>query len=80
MDLDLHSIVTFLLGVVVTLLGWGLRELWEAVKALRADVHALEVDMKEDYVRYDRMQDVVAPIMKALDEIRAKLDHKADKL
>lgn len=79
MSLDIHDIATFLLGIVVSVLGWGLRELWSAVKDLRADMHELEVGLRDDYVRYDRMQDAMAPIMKALDEIRDRLDHKADK-
>lgn len=79
MTIDLHSILTFLLGIVVSMLAWGFNELWKAMARLRTDLTSLEVKMSTDYVRYDRMQDVVEPIMAALNDIRSRLDHKADK-
>lgn len=67
------------LSVACTVLGWLARELWSAVQSLRRDLTALEVKLGNDYVRYDRLQDALRPIMDALDEIRSTLAHKADK-
>lgn len=79
MTIDLHTILTAVIGVACSVLGWLARELWSAVQKLRTDLSALEVRISTDYVRYDRMKDAMAPIMEALDDIRNRLDKKADK-
>lgn len=60
-------------------LGWLARELWSAVQQLRKDLQALEVRITSDYVRYDRMQDAMRPVMDKLQRIEDQLTHKADK-
>ncbi len=79
MTLDLHSIVTGLLGIVCGILGWLGREVWGAVQKLRADLSTLEVKLGTDYVRYDRMQDLLKPVMQKLDRIEDALARKADR-
>ena len=60
-------------------LGWLARELWAAVQQLRKDLQALEVHMSANYVRYDRLQDAMRPIMDKLQRIEDQLTHKVDK-
>lgn len=64
-------------------LGWLARELWGAVKALRADLDALKVHIAENYVRQDRMErameKAIAPVLANLDRIERTLTGKADK-
>ena len=79
MELNLQQIVTGLLVVFSSVLGWFARELWQAVQALRKDLSALETKIGTDYVRYDRLQDALKPIMETLQHINSKLDHKVDK-
>lgn len=79
MNIDLQTLFTALLAVTCALLGWLWRELWQAVQALRRDLSALEVRIGTDYVRYDRLQDALAPVMQALHDIRDRLDSKQDK-
>lgn len=67
------------LGIACTALGWLARELLAAVQALRVDLTKLEVKLSSDFVRYDRLQDALRPLMDALDEIRKTLSHKVDK-
>lgn len=67
------------LGIICGILGWLARELYAAVQALRHDLSSLELQISRDYVRYDRMQDMVAPIMDMLKEIKEAMNHKADK-
>jgi len=77
--IDVHTILTMLLGGVCGILGWFGRELWAAVQKLRSDLSALEVKIGSDYVRYDRLQDVMKPVMQKLDHIEDALTHKVDK-
>ena len=80
MNVDLQTILTGLMGLVCAVLGWLGRELWQAVQSLRHDLSALEIKISQDYVRYDRLKDAMAPIMEALSDIRDRLDGKQDKL
>lgn len=59
--------------------GWFSRQLWAATQRLKEDLAKLSVKLATDYVRYDRMQDVLKPISEALKEIKESLQHKADK-
>ena len=62
-----------------TVLGWFARELYTATQSLRRDLSALEVRISSDYIRYDRLQDALKPLMEKLQRIEDTLGHKADK-
>lgn len=79
MTLDLTTLALSALGVVCAVLGWFARELWQAVKELRKDLSVLQVRVSDEFVRYDRMQDVMQPIMLKLDRIEDALQRKVDK-
>lgn len=71
--------ILWALGVACSILGWFARQLFEAARKLRSDLSVLEVQMNRDYVRYDRMQDAIKPVMDALHEIKETLKTKVDK-
>lgn len=79
MNETLITVVLFAVSVACGVLGWFARQLWEAVQELRKDLSALKERIGDDYVRYDRLQDLLKPIMSALEDIRATLSAKADK-
>lgn len=68
-------------GVVAVsgVLGWALRELWAAVKALREDISKLERDLPSHYVQKDDYRQDIARVHDLLDKIYDKLDGKADR-
>lgn len=77
--MEMQQLALWALGVVSALLGWFARELYAATQQLRKDLSALEVQITSDYVRYDRLQDAMKPIMDSLSEIKHTLAGKADK-
>lgn len=77
--MSLEQIFLAGLGLGGAVLGWLARELWAAVQQLRKDLQTLELRVSTDYVRYDRMQDVLRPIMEKLQRIEDTLTHKVDK-
>lgn len=77
--MEMQQLALWALGVVSALLGWFARELYAATQQLRKDLSALEVQITSDYVRYDRLQDAMKPIMDSLAEIKHTLAGKADK-
>lgn len=77
--MEIQQLALWALSVVTALLGWFARELYSAIQQLRKDLSALEVQITSDYVRYDRLQDAMKPIMDSLAEIKHTLAGKADK-
>lgn len=77
--MEITQLVMWGLGATCGILGWFARELYAATQALRKDLSVLEVQIKSDYVRYDRLQDALKPIMDSLIDIKHTLDRKADK-
>lgn len=77
--MSLEQVIMSLLGIACTVLGWFARELYGATQSLRKDLSALEVRISSDFIRYDRLQDALKPIMDSLQEIKHTLAGKADK-
>ena len=67
------------LGVGFSVLGWFARELWNAVQQLKSDLGKLEVKIGTDYVRYDRLQDALKPLIDKLSRIEDAVAHKQDR-
>lgn len=77
--MEISQIGLLILTGCVGVLGWFARVLYEATQSLRRDLSSLEVKISAEYVRYDRLQDALKPIMDSLREIKESLAHKADK-
>lgn len=77
--MEVSQVALWALGAVCAVLGWFARELYSATQSLRKDLAALEVSLNRDYIRYDRLQDAMKPIMDSLAEIKQTLAGKADK-
>ena len=77
--MNLEQVFLVLLGLTCGILGWFARELYNATQSLRKDLGALEVKISAEYIRYDRLQDAMKPIMDSLHEIKIALQSKVDK-
>ena len=81
--MDPQSIVNVAAGVILTVMGWFARQLWDAVKELREDLHRLETNLPSTYLRRDEFRDGIKEIKDILNEIFRKIDdirdRKADK-
>jgi hypothetical protein len=81
--MDFQAIALWFIGGVMTLLasifGWFSRQLWGAVQELKVDLNTLKVEIGTNYIRYDRLKDMLDPIMDSLTEIKATIKEKADK-
>lgn len=77
--MDTQPLINAALGVILAGIGWFAREIWEAVKELREDLHRIEVDLPSTYVkRVDYAQDLIE-IKALLQKIFDRLDQKVDK-
>lgn len=76
---DAQTMINLALGCVLAAIGWFARQVWDAVKRLQADVHAIEVDLPKSYVSKNDFNDTMKHIETMFQRIYDKLDGKADK-
>ncbi len=74
-----QTIFNFILGGVSTVLGWFLREMWSAVKELKADLAKLREELPHEYVTKDDYRQDVRDLKEMLQKLFDRLEHKADK-
>jgi hypothetical protein len=77
--MNIEQVALLGLGCAMTVIGWFARELWYAVQRLKEEIAKLEVKISSEFVRYDRMQDSLKPVLEKLDRIENTLHNKADK-
>lgn len=78
-SVSVTEIILAVVSIATGVLGWFARQMWDAVQKLRIDLTELEIRIGSDYVRYDRLQDALRPMMEALRDIQETLKTKADK-
>jgi len=78
--MEMQNFINLLGGAALSVLGWFARQLWDAVKELRADLHTLEVNLPENYVKRSDLDKRMERIEDMFQRIYDKLDSKADKL
>ena len=54
-------------GACLAAIGWFCREIWDSVKALKEDVHRLEIQLPESYMKKSEVE-------ARLDKIDARFD------
>ena len=78
--MDVQTVVNLLVGVLLILLGWFGRTLWEVVKELRSDLSDLREHIPRTYVAREDWRVEIRDIKDMLGKIFDRLDSKADKL
>lgn len=79
MEIQPQIIINIVAGIILSALGWFARQLWDAVKELREDIHKLEVDLPKNYTTKDDFTKAMQKVSDGLQRIYDKLDSKADK-
>jgi hypothetical protein len=77
--MDIQTLFNLALGTTSGVLGWFARELWSAVKELKADLAKLREELPKEYVSKNDFKDVVVELKALLINISNKLDTKEDK-
>lgn len=77
--MDPQVVLNIGLSLIMTVLGWFARELWAAVKDLKADLAKLREDLPKAYVMREDYRADVRDIKEMLGKIFDRLDQKADK-
>lgn len=79
MELNPQFLFNAVLTIIIGLLGWFGRQLWEASTQLRKDIHEIEVALPTNYVSKNEFTDTMKRIEAMIEKIYDKLDGKADK-
>jgi hypothetical protein len=74
-----QDLINALIGGGFAVLGWFARELWSAVKELKADLGKLREDLPKEYVARDDYREDIRDIKSMLAKIFEKLEQKADR-
>lgn len=84
--MDVQMLINLSLGAAMMVIGWFARELWDAVKELKADVSKLREDLPKTYVAKDdwredmrNMRNEIRHLTDICDKIFERLEGKADK-
>jgi antirestriction protein len=60
-------------------IGWFARELWSAVKELKADLSKLREDLPKEYVTKDDYRQDIRELKEIMNKVFDRLEHKVDK-
>lgn len=77
--MDTQTLINVVGSSAIAAGGWFAREIWGAVKELRSDIHAIEVDLPKTYVMRVDLDKRMEHIENMFQRIYDKLDEKADK-
>jgi hypothetical protein len=51
-----QNIINIVGGAILAGMGWFCREIWDSVKALREDVHRIEINLPESYIKRSEIE------------------------
>ena len=74
-----QDLINLVMGSILTVLGWFARELWSAVKELKADLAKLREEIPTKYLYKDEYREDMREIKNMLGRIFDKIDSKVDK-
>lgn len=77
--MESQTVINLVLGIVSSIIGWFARELWSAVKELKADLSKLREELPKTYVTRDDFREDMKEVKDMLGKIFDKLDSKQDK-
>lgn len=74
-----QGVINVIIGVAFSVLGWFAREMWAAVKELKADLAKLREELSRNYVIREDYREDIRELKEMLNRIFEKLEHKADR-
>ena len=75
----MNLIINIVLGSVLAVGGWFVRQMWDAVQNLKDDLKRIEVELPTSYVRKADLDVRLDKIDEMLEKLFDRLNSKADK-
>jgi hypothetical protein len=77
--METQTIINVGLGIILTIVGWFARQIWENVQRLQRDLHEIEVNLPTNYVQKSDYTETMKRIEIMFERIFDKLEQKADR-
>jgi hypothetical protein len=77
--METQTIINVGLGIILTIVGWFARQIWENVQRLQRDLHEIEVNLPTHYVQKSDYTETMKRIEIMFERIFDKLEQKADR-
>lgn len=77
--MEYQAMFNFFAGILLVAIGWWCKEIWDSVKALKADIKAIEIDLPKNYVSKKDIESRFDKIDATLERLFDRLDSKVDK-
>lgn len=77
--MDAQALINVALFAISSATGWFAREMWNAVKELKADLSKLREELPKEYVARDDYRSDIRELKEMLTRLFDRLDGKADK-
>jgi hypothetical protein len=77
--MNVQDLINVVFASAAGVMGWFARELWTAVKELKADLAKLREELPRSYITRDDYKDDIREIKAMLTKLFDRLDHKVDK-
>jgi hypothetical protein len=77
--MDTQTLINVGLGIILTIVGWFARQIWESVQRIQRDLHEIEVNLPTHYVQKSDYSETMKRIEVMFERIFDKLEQKADR-
>lgn len=77
--METQTIINLAFSTISLGIGWFAREMWAAVKELKADLSKLREELPKTYVTRDDFKDDMKDVKEMLNKIFDRLENKMDK-
>jgi len=78
--MDWQILINIGLGSFIAVVGWFSREIWDSLKELRKDLHHIEKNLPEVYVRRDELKEVRQEMTARFDKLDSMMSQFFDRL
>lgn len=68
-----QTIINVIGGALLAGIGWFCREIWDSVKALRDDVHRIEINLPESYIKRSEIETKLDKIEQRFEKLDAHI-------
>lgn len=75
-----QSVINIIGGALLAAVGWFCREIWDSLKALRENIHQIEVNLPESYVKRSEIENRLDKIDARFDKLDAHVAKLFDRL
>jgi hypothetical protein len=74
--MDVQTLMTALLGIVLAGVGWWVKTIWAMVVAQQVQITTLQVELARSYMPRAELQDTLKRLFDKLDEIQREVSQR----